>query len=624
VVTSTPRVLRQSPVNSWADLTDSYHAFYSSDRVDDRPSMVFVGSNDGMLHAFYAGEVTASSESGTAATLENCKDQDGITCSETSGEPPVTEPGTEAWAFVPENVLPYLRWYGDLSSDCHIPMVDYRVQLVDAAIGGSATDAQSKENWRTLLVGMMGFGGEPIACDPDEDGTDETMSSSVFVMDVTDPESPELLWEEALPDNSMTLSYPSVVRRADASSNGQNGHWYLVMGSGPTEPEGESFVSDPKLYVLNLENGTTVKTLDIPDASSVAVGETVPMDPDHDDIGDAVYFGTYGAPGSTDGQLYRMSFAPDSSNWGVRKLANFSSDYSGSRPFFAAPGAALDPEGNVWIYGATGRYMSHTDEETYSSPQFLFGMIDDCWGDGVDGSGNGADRNDPNSGADCTSSEDPVTVDSSLVDVTNVEVKADPGQSECRCGSVKMGKATESACTDAEGDWIIKSTGPVEYANCPSDLSCSDPDSFRDEIAEEGGWYRALATSPETERMFSQPFVSGGLVNALGFTPPTDICAVGGTTYQYALDYRTGTAPPLPAFLNAGGYEENDSGKGTIKGRITLGQGVPPVGEAFAAMPGGEEGELSTLTQTSTGQVTKTQTQTELLGKGILFVREPR
>ncbi|KPV40631.1 hypothetical protein AN478_05530 [Thiohalorhabdus denitrificans] len=624
IITSTPRVLRPGPVSSYADEgAIGYTDFYTSDGeapdIQNRAPMVFVGANDGMLHAFYAGSVeSAPDDDNATATLE---------------EPDNGNAGKEAWSFIPQNALPYLRWYGEMGPECNIPTVDYRVQLVDAAVAGEASDAMaSKDDWRTLLVGTMGFGGQAISCDDvDGNGEADTLSSSVFVLDVTEPENPELLWERNLDDQSLALTTPAVVRRGNTNNQGD---WYLVLGSGPLDPEAETFVDPPQLYTFNLRTGELARTMDLTDSANfrddqpaagpASVGEPLPFDPDQDNLTDAVYFGTYGAPGEEKGRLYRLHLADAVEDWDLTLAAEVGS--STGRPFFAAPGGALDPEGDLWIYGATGRFFSE-DDQTDDLSQYFFGFVDGCWGDG-----SGSEEGDVYGGENCDGT---VTVQDdlpkmmtvspdSIPRMEGVEVRAEPVSYECRCGSsffqtASGGDSTE--CPDGS-DLVVQEAKAVEYSDCPwgTDCGTNKPAEMRAKVKERGGWYWEFTGG---ERVFSQPAVLSGLVNVAGFTPASDICTPGGTTMSYAVDYRTGTAPPRPTFLSAGGTSEvSDSDQVTIETGVSLGQGVPPVGESYAGSAGGSEGELNTMTQPSTGEIKQLKQQVEQMEKGILYRQE--
>ncbi|MBZ4642693.1 MAG: Tfp pilus assembly protein tip-associated adhesin PilY1-like protein [Deferribacteraceae bacterium] len=230
IINSTPIVLKNQQVNAY-DLIyndSTYHSFVNSDIVTKRENLLFVGANDGMLHAFASGKIKDSSDSNSVAEVYPDNN---------------TSLGQELWAFIPKNALPYLQWYFEEGKACHVPKVDYRFMLIDASIGD---EQDKKDSWRTVLIGMMGFGGKKII-------TDNTYSSSIFAIDVTTPEQPKLLWEYQLPDNTLTLSYPSIIRQGDKTSKGS---WYLVVGSGPLDPDGKNFLStsnSAKIYFINLK-----------------------------------------------------------------------------------------------------------------------------------------------------------------------------------------------------------------------------------------------------------------------------------------------------------------------------------------------------------------------------------
>lgn len=139
----------------------------------DRTPMIYVGANDGMLHAF------------DAAT------------------------GLERFAYVPNAVFGKLK---DLASPSYRGLTPHR-DFVDGspAVG----DAYVNNAWRSILIGTLGTGGK-----------------AVFALDVTNPLSfsaDNVLWEFTDSDlgymvGQMTSS--AVIGRL------QNGHWAVVFGNG--------------------------------------------------------------------------------------------------------------------------------------------------------------------------------------------------------------------------------------------------------------------------------------------------------------------------------------------------------------------------------------------------------
>jgi len=138
IIHSTPVVVG-APANFSED--PDYATFM--DAHANRTKMVYVGGNDGMLHAF------------NAAT------------------------GEEAWAFVPEFALPKLADIAD-TSYCHTYTVDLTPTVRDCKIHGA---------WRTVLIGGGREGG-----------------AGYFALDVTNPYSPTVMWQHELPNGKAFAS----------------------------------------------------------------------------------------------------------------------------------------------------------------------------------------------------------------------------------------------------------------------------------------------------------------------------------------------------------------------------------------------------------------------------------
>lgn len=131
IVDSSPVVVG-SPSSFYLD--EQYMAFRYAHQ--DRPRAVYIGANDGMLHAF---------------------DE---------------ENGNELWAYVPQSQLHKLASLAD-TSYCH----EYFVNLTP-----KATDVYFNGSWRTVLFCGMKHGG-----------------GAFFAIDVTEASNPKFLWETDLP-----------------------------------------------------------------------------------------------------------------------------------------------------------------------------------------------------------------------------------------------------------------------------------------------------------------------------------------------------------------------------------------------------------------------------------------
>lgn len=143
-------------------------------RVSSRDDVIYVGANDGMLHAFDV------------------------------------DTGREIFAFIPSAALGKLAEYAEPDYE-HAYSVDGLLTAADVYWGGA---------WRTVVVGTMGRGGR-----------------SVFALDVTDPQAPVLLWELEHAALGNVLGQPIVAQVADGDwrvliGNGPNsaaGTAQLVM-----------------------------------------------------------------------------------------------------------------------------------------------------------------------------------------------------------------------------------------------------------------------------------------------------------------------------------------------------------------------------------------------------------
>ncbi|NNF15174.1 MAG: hypothetical protein HKN70_00435, partial [Gammaproteobacteria bacterium] len=180
-----PLSFSTNPVKTQA-LQDSYQPF--STHYADRRKMIYVGANDGMLHAFNGGFWNVDTALGT---VEIDRQRSGLT-SDTN-----FALGDEVWAYIPQAVLPHLKFLADPDylADQHISYVDgslqsYAVKIFDGKPGNcanvGATDTAGASckyvnGWGTILVGGLRLGGADYTANMDGLPGDETMRSSFFI-----------------------------------------------------------------------------------------------------------------------------------------------------------------------------------------------------------------------------------------------------------------------------------------------------------------------------------------------------------------------------------------------------------------------------------------------------------
>jgi type IV pilus assembly protein PilY1 len=364
IVSSTPKVESWLALNTYDKAyNDGQYVSYINSSDYKKRNMVFTGANDGMFHAFKMGLLGLFNESDRKATIGwRCSNNETKACY--PGGSQCVSPGTcqlpsdvgqEKWAFIPKNALPYLKYLAE-KDYCHLFFVDQTPFIFDASIGvlndgvpADCTEAEywkcpkqtkckdavdsslNKEcsavnveldltntSWRTIVIGGMRLGG---ACRNKNASCTECSTtpvdgigySSYFALDVTNPDSPTLLWEFANPALGFSTSGPAVVRVGngnpllgasnDPNQDVHNGRWFAVFGSGPsgylstgthqflgiTEHQG---AGNLKLFVVDLRTGRLVRTIDTGrDAAFSGSIVNAPMDYDLDYQDDALYFG---------------------------------------------------------------------------------------------------------------------------------------------------------------------------------------------------------------------------------------------------------------------------------------------------------------------------------------------
>ncbi|GLI35736.1 Ser-Thr-rich GPI-anchored membrane family protein [Desulforhabdus amnigena] len=348
-----------------------------------KESVVFVGANDGMLHAFKTG-ILSKNKSGLsdkqAAKLEG------------------TEFGKELWAFIPKNILPYLRCLAN-SDYCHLSYVDLSPHIVTMG------------NKRVLIGGMRLGGGTcdasqltGIPCDAPSD-TCSAISctswdscfnpsncvglSSYFALDITDAESPQLLWEFSHPQLGYSYSGPAVIHRKVKSASGNLAEKYFVMFlSGPTSRNGTSNQT-LKAFILSLDdqlklpsNGLYVHTFGT--NTKYAFGGrlfTNGLDINEDGYTDFVLFGYSDGDqketiGAFSGGIIKLwtgdhdttDTTPEPRSWEFKEPF-----YNAGQPITAKV-EAMKCFNQWYVYFGTGRYFIKDDNPDHNQSNSIYGI----------------------------------------------------------------------------------------------------------------------------------------------------------------------------------------------------------------------------------------------------------
>lgn len=540
IISSTPKLLSNAKLNNYdavapSGYNDSSYAKFAGSTDYANREMVFVGANDGMLHAFKLGLLARSNVVGEVSVVTDTSDI-----------------GKEQWAFIPKNSLPYLRYLTD-PLYCHLFYVDLTTSIADVAIGYTIdpeTDAakritcnsakywqcrkqtqyqtnstnldltSGKSSWRTVLVGGMGLGGASRNINYSGTNTNIVKTpvdglgySSYFALDVTTPASPHLLWEFSHPELGYTTAGPAFVRVGE--SGDKNGRWFVVLASGPTGPidlASREFLgrSDQnlKIFILDAATGELVSRDASNNPGPIDTGITnafagnitgSAIDTDRTRFqsagnytDDVLYLGYVkkGSSGAWDkGGVLRISTG-DSANteasdysptgkWAFTKLI----DDIG--PVTSGIAKLIDPSTQkLWVYFGTGRfyYRNASGIDDPTNRQAVYGIMDPCY----------------------TTAND---IDQA-------------------CSTTVTTSQLRDQSSDDSTSWASAGTIVSSYK----------------------GWFITLLAADATagfsaQRIITKPVAAtNGMVTFTTFKPSSDVCGYGGSTTNIAVQYNTGGA----------------------------------------------------------------------------------
>jgi type IV pilus assembly protein PilY1 len=582
-----------------------------------RRQVIYAGANDGMLHAFNGGYYHPGDDPTTGTSASPIVEHGWFTRTPTDNSAgPLL--GDELWGFIPQQLLPHLQWLAR-SDYQHVYYVDLQPTIADVRI--FTPDVDHPNGWGTILIGGMRMGGScrgaispaaptcvggtgappmTVTADFGSGVQTRTFYSAYFVLDITNPEvAPKLLMSFTDEGLGLTTSLPKVVRTnpsTDGEVSNTNAKWYMVVGSGPTG-YGGGITQSAKVYAVNLATGpgasnSLVQTFSVGSWNSF-IGDMASFDRNLDYRTDSVYFGRVIHDGSLPwrGKLYRLTLGETmagptpvfgteaASAWGISSGGNrvpteILDTFTGTcaptpcaaptiemGPIATAPGIAIDDAAKVWIFAGSGRYYSAADK-TDTTPQYFVGMKDSVIN------------------LTCTQSSGTNCQDNDLLNVTSATVCI-VGQGDC--GQI------------AGTNQVTGVTGATSFTSLIALIQSKD------------GWYTALPQSGAAngERVLASPVVFGGIVYFPTFIPTNDICASSGTSYLYALYYKTGSAFQESII----GTTPGASGKVNVSGKVSLGEGLAFGGVTHIGSGSDGGAPIKICNNTSTGALLCTESK---------------
>ncbi len=478
----------------------NYQTFVNDNR--DRPLVSYFLSNDGMLHAF-----------------ELAKHQD-------NRYKPLDTP-VELWAFIPQGILHKLK---ETTNASHSYIADGLLRAIDVY------DSDNSK-WKTVLLGLLGKGGK-----------------SIFAIDITNPESPELLWEINKYNNSSAVDLIGTTISAPAIGKLGN-NWVAIFGSGYSENFIQNFISKKAhLTFVNILTGNVMKQVKVSDKiGNVLTNISAKRDVKGGFI-DKIYFGDYyGALWRIDNET--LDDFSDGDSLTDEQMLFKPVDYNSTtlptdvkRPITVQPVIAKGSGSNEWwVYVGTGDY----DEYDVNFPyQRFYGMKDKVVTTG------GAYQ--------------------PYVDNVSCDNTTDT------CGDFRN-MTNSSTLNDSNISWLIElghnDSKDVKYDNSTTDGSESIKDN--------------------NERILQPPAVFSGFVFFTTFQPKNNPCG-GGTSRFYALNFDSGR---LESNLFAASAVGNDSGYKTVRSLELEDSGVSSKPMIYMG-PGGKNSVTTTASvNSSTGSL---------------------
>ena len=336
-----------------SQVTDAEREGYEIFRTahDDRDAVAFVGSRDGMLHAFDGGKFRYGDNPETPGIEEHRgyflwepkTGSDPSYCDAYTTNCPNYGTGEELWAFIPANLLPRLK--NNLLKADDQAFVDASPALADAYVDTNADGLA--DTWKSVLLSAEGNGGD-----------------TVFCLDVTDPHSPTFMWEFAAPELFRSRSSPAVAqigRIHDPLTN--HAKWVAFFVTGKVE-NASLF---PAIYMIDISNGSVLHKVVLDDAvdldgsgiieasevdygrGGVPSGQPAVVDSDENGFVDRIYLGT------DKGLMYKINIPDDPQNTNGNSVTHcvlnidfvdedFNTVAAGQRwhPIYASPAIVVD------------------------------------------------------------------------------------------------------------------------------------------------------------------------------------------------------------------------------------------------------------------------------------------
>ena len=299
----------------------SYVAFAQT--YKNRPPMIYVGADDGMMHAFDAST------------------------------------GNEKFAYIPTGVYANLTLLAN----------PYYNAVHQFYVNGSpqASDVQFSDNsWHTLLVGTEAQGGK-----------------SVYALDVTNPAAittesalaSDVLWDFTEADMGLGFSTPALTNTADG--------WQVFFGNGYNSRNGKPFLYavDPQHGAITKKIDLCAA---VPTACNLAVANGLSTVIAVNSSGQLTQYSNLVYAGDLQGNLWRVNISnPNPALWTVTVMFQARDASTNIQPITTSPVATLNPRYpavlGTMVFFVTGRLLG-TPDLASTQVQTIYGIFDPAAG----------------------------------------------------------------------------------------------------------------------------------------------------------------------------------------------------------------------------------------------------
>jgi type IV pilus assembly protein PilY1 len=297
---------------------DQFNAGYGAFKslYANRKTVVYVGANDGMMHAF-DGSLTGAGA------------------------------GSELFAYIPSFV------YGNSSTAStdglaalgnptyqHRYYVDGTAQNFDVDLRNTSGAAAGAPDWRTLIIGGLGKGGRGYYA---IDGTDPASWTSETAV------AGKVLWEFTDPDMGYSFAEPIVAKTAKYG-------WTVMFSSGYNNLDGKGY-----LFLVNPRNGSLLEKIATTEGSAATplnmVHGAAFLPSTREFTAESVY------AGDLRGNLWRFDLTAASGALPApTKIASLTDSSGNAQPVTVRPRIAIDPSSTKrYVVIGTGRLLDDTD-----------------------------------------------------------------------------------------------------------------------------------------------------------------------------------------------------------------------------------------------------------------------